>query len=306
MSESTTGQMRLTEAQARLIRSAGVASVSVALTLVVIKVWAFAATGSIAMLSSLADSALDLLASSMTLIAVRYALEPADREHRFGHGKLEAIAGLVQAFVILASAVYIAFEAFSRLIVPTPVSSPVGGSVVMGISLLLTIGLVLFQRHVVASTGSIAIGADAMHYKADVLTNVAVLIALAASSGLGWHRADPILGLAVVIVILGSVRAIVLQALDVLLDRELPGSQRAAILALVRLHPEVRGVHDLRTRTSGTHEFIQFHMELAPEMSLSRAHQISDEVEAVVRKEYPRAEVIIHADPHGLEDPHEF
>ena len=303
MTTSASIRKPLSPEQVRLIRSAGVASVSIAAALVALKLWAWFATGSIAMLGSLADSVLDLLASTMTLVAVRFAFEPADREHRFGHGKLEAIAGLVQSFIILASAAYVGFEALQRLLAPAEVTEPGVGFLVMLVSLALTIGLVLFQRLVVRRTGSIAIGADAMHYKADVLTNLAVLVAIAASSWLGWHRADPVLGLIVVVVILSTVRAIVLQSLDVLLDRELPADERAEILLIAKRNDEVLGVHDLRTRTSGTHEFIQFHIELKPELSLSRVHEISDDVEAAVMEFFPRAEVIIHADPYGLDEP---
>jgi ferrous-iron efflux pump FieF len=300
---NTAGRKPLTSGNKRLIRSAGIASVSVALALVALKTWAWLTTGSIAMLGSLADSILDLLASMMILVAVRFALEPADREHRFGHGKLEAIAGLVQSFVIVGSAGYVGFEAVRRLLAPEPIGAPLAGVLVTLVSLALTILLVFYQRFVVRQTGSIAISADSLHYKADVLTNVAVLAAIGSSTWLGWYRADPILGLIVVGIILASVRAIVLQSLDVLLDRELPSEERQEILGIVRRHAEVLGVHDLRTRTSGTHEFIQFHIELAPKMSLSKVHEISDEVEADLLARFPRAEVIIHADPYGIVEP---
>lgn len=303
MSDPAARRKPLTPGTRRLIRSAGFASVGVALALVALKVWAWLTTGSIAMLGSLADSILDLLASTMILVAVRFALEPADREHRFGHGKLEAIAGLVQSCVIVGSAAYVGIEAVRRLLAPAPIGAPLAGILVTLVSLALTISLVLYQRFVIRQTGSIAISADALHYKGDVLTNLAVLAAIGASSGLGWYWADPILGLVVVIVILGSVRAIVLQSLDVLLDRELPSDQRREILDIVRRHPEVLGVHDLRTRTSGTHEFIQFHLELAPKLPLNRAHEISDEVEMELMVRFPRAEVIIHADPYGIVEP---
>jgi ferrous-iron efflux pump FieF len=286
-----------------LVRLASIASVSVALSLVGLKIWAWLATNSVALLGSLADSALDLIASTMTLVAVRYALEPADREHRFGHGKLEAIAGLVQALIISASAAYVGFEAIMRLLVPAPVQAPAAGATVMTVSLILTISLVIFQRFVVSKTGSLAISADALHYKGDILTNLAVLAAIAASSWLGWHRADPIFGVLVVVVILMSVRSIVLQSLDVLLDRELPGELRAEIVAIAKAHEEVLGVHDLRTRSSGTSEFIQFHLEMSPKLNLTRAHEISDEVEAELLERFPQAEIIIHADPYGLDEP---
>ena len=287
----------------RLIRSAGVASVLVALTLVVLKSWAFLLTGSVALLGSLADSALDLLASLATFAAVRFALEPPDREHRFGHGKLEAVAGLVQAVVITGSALFVAYEALRRLINPEPIASAGIGLLVMVISLVLTIGLVTYQRYVIRQTASLAIGADSLHYVGDVLTSLAVLVAIGLSAWFGWYLADPILGLVVVGVILISVRSIVLQSLDVLLDRELPGEQRAEIIAVARRHGDVLGIHDLKTRTSGTHDFIQFHIELDPGITLNRAHEICDAVETSVREAFPRAEVIIHADPHGLDEP---
>jgi ferrous-iron efflux pump FieF len=293
----------VTPEQVRLIRMAGVASVTVAFTLVVLKVYAWIATGSVAVLSSLADSLLDLLASSMTLLAVRFAFEPADREHRFGHGKLEAVAGLAQALIITGSAAWVAIEAVARLFAPVPVTAPAVGTATMLVSLALTTALVLYQNVVARRTGSIAIGADELHYRGDVLTNLAVLVAIGASAWLGWHRADPVLGLVVVVVILASVRAIVLRSLDILLDRELPTGSRAEILELASAHEAVYGVHDLRTRTSGTHDFIQFHLELNPGITLARAHVIMDEVEAAVTARFPRAEVIIHADPHGLTEP---
>ena len=237
------------ERRTRLVQSAGVASVSVAVALVVLKIWAWTATGSIAMLGSLADSVLDLFASTMTLIAVRFALEPADPEHRFGHGKLEAIAGLAQSFVITLSAGYVGFRAITRLIEPEPIAAPLAGTVVMLVSLVFTVSLVLYQRFVVRRTGSIAISADALHYKADVLTNIVVLAAIAASSWFGWYRADPILGLLVVLVILASVRAIVLQSLDVLLIQahEISDAVEAAVRdgfpqAQVIIHADPFGV----------------------------------------------------------------
>lgn len=293
----------LSPATKRLIRSAGVASVAVAVSLVALKVWAWITTGSIAMLGSLADSVLDLLASIMILVAVRFAFEPADREHRFGHGKLEAVAGLAQSFVIIGSAAYVCFEAVIRLMAPEPITAPAAGFLATLVSLALTITLVAYQRFVIRRTGSIAISADATHYKADILTNLAVLVAIAASAWFGLHRADPVLGLIVVVIIATSVRAIVLQAFDVLLDRELPGEQRREILELARRHPQVLGVHDLRTRTSGTHEFIQLHLELEPKLPLSRVHDITVAVEEALTERFPRAEVIIHADPYGIDEP---
>jgi len=241
--------------------------------------------------------------TSMTFVALRFAFEPPDREHRFGHGKLEAVAGLAQSFIIVGSAIYVGFEAVRRLLNPAPIEAPVAGMLVMIVSLILTIGLVLFQRHVVRRTGSIAISADALHYGSDVLMNIAVLVALGLSTWLDWYVADPVLGLVVVAIILTSARAIVLQALDVLLDRELSSENRTEISRIANQHDEVLGVHDLKTRTSGAHDFIQLHIELAPELTLERGHTISDEVEAELKRAFPRAEVIIHVDPFGVDEP---
>jgi ferrous-iron efflux pump FieF len=178
----------------------------------------------------LADSILDLCASLITLIAVKFALEPADKEHRFGHGKLEALAGLAQALIIFGSAIYVGVEAAIRMLTPAPVTEPAIGVAVMGASLVITAALVLLQRYVVRRTGSIAIRADSIHYQADFMTNIAVIAAIGLSAGLGWHAADPLLGIAVVIFILISIRQIVQQSMDVLLDRELPTETRERIL----------------------------------------------------------------------------
>lgn len=293
----------LSAADIRLIRLAGFASVAVATTLVLIKLYAWFATGSIAMLGSLADSILDLLASSLTLLAVRFAFEPADREHRFGHGKLEAVAGLAQSVIILGSASYVALHAIPRLVAPVPLTAPATGLGITLVSLMLTLLLVSYQRHVVRRTASVAIGADELHYKADVLTNLAVLAAFAASAWFDWHIVDPILGLIVVGVIVASVLAIVRKALVILLDRELSSASRSEISRIVNSHSAVLGMHDLRTRTSGTHEFIQLHLELRPDMTLNQAHVISEEVEAALVERFPRAEVMIHADPYGIDEP---
>jgi ferrous-iron efflux pump FieF len=279
---------------------AGIASVSVALILIGLKVWAWRATGSVAMLSSLADSLLDLLASVVTLFAVRVAIVPADREHRFGHGKSEGIAGIVQAVIVSGSAAYVCLQAIERLIAPSPVASPATGYFVMVCSLALTIALVAFQRYVVARTGSLAISADAVHYRSDILTTFAVLGAVYLSSEWGLHGFDPLLALVVVGLILWSVAEIVRDALRMLLDRELSDEDRQRIAAIARAHPEVLGIHDMRTRSSGAIQFIQFHLELDPQMELSRAHGVCDAVDREVRAVYPGAELLIHADPHGL------
>ena len=288
--------------QVRLMRLASYASVAMALTLIALKIWAWYATNSIALLSSLADSLLDLVASVITFFAVRVAVEPADREHRFGHGKSEGIAGLAQALIVSGSAVYVGVEAAMRLLSPSPVLQPEVGLGVMFASLVLTLSLVLFQGFVVRETGSLAISSDAVHYKADLLTNAAILGAIFASSRWQLHFLDPLLGLVVVGLILLTVRVIAVNAIDVLLDRELPEDDRQHIVEIASDHARVKGLHDLRTRSAGAAKFIQFHLELDPDISLVEAHEICDAVELNVRSHFPGAEVLIHADPFGLEE----
>jgi ferrous-iron efflux pump FieF len=289
--------------RAALMRFAGIASVSVALTLIVLKLWAYRTTGSIALLGSLADSLLDLAASVITLLAVRVSLTPADREHRFGHGKSEGVAGLVQALIITGSAVYVGVEAMRRLLAPEPLTAPAAALGTIGVSLVLTIALFSFQRYVIARTGSLAISADSVHYKADILTNLALLAGLFVSYRFSWYFIDPLLGLLVVVLILVSVRQIARDSLDVLLDRELPDNSRSRLKDIIAGHPSVLGFHDVRTRSAGSTEFIQLHLELDPNMTLLEAHAISEEVEIEVRKAFPRAEVLIHVDPHGVPEP---
>ena len=284
------------------MKVAGAASVAVASTLVVLKIWAWQATGSIALLGSLADSLLDLIASVITFVAVRFALTPADREHRFGHGKSEGLAGLVQGLIIIGSAAFVGFRAVERLIAPRQIDDPAVGYAVMGASLALTIGLVLLQRHVIRQTGSLAIRSDSAHYSADITMNLAVIVAIALNNRLGWLYADPILGLVVVALISISAIGIVRSALQDLLDHELPNADRLLIKRLAIEHREVLGVHDIRTRSSGLRQFIQLHLELDPRLTLDRVHAISDEIDRRIRIEFPAAEVLIHADPHGVRE----
>lgn len=287
----------------RLVVAAGAASVLVAVVLTLLKLWAWRVTESVALLSSMADSLLDLLASLITFFAVRVAITPPDHEHRFGHGKSEAVAGLVQSMIVAASAVFVAVQAVSRLLAPHAISEPDVGYVVTGVSLVLTAALVTFQKLVIRRTRSVAVGADSVHYQADVLTNVAVLAAIFLSSRFGWYTADPILALAIVVVILWSVRTIVLQALDILLDRELPTELRRSIKEIAARVTGVRGVHDVRTRSAGNMQFIQLHLEVDAALTLGAAHEIAYEVEQRVRAEFPAAEVLIHVDPYGIDEP---
>ena len=286
----------------RLMRQATYAAVAVAITLVAMKSVTFYLTGSVAMLGTLMDSLLDGAASLLNLVAVRHSLTPADHEHRFGHGKAEALAGLGQAIFILGSAGFIIYESISRIIAPEPISNSWEGMVVIVIAIGLTLALVAFQRHVIARTGSIAIAADSVHYRGDLFMNLAALSAIFVSGVLGIHWADAVGGALIALLIAYSAAQIALSSYNQLMDAELDDADRERIAAIAKSHAEVVDIHDLRTRKSGTQTFIQFHLEMDGKISLSRAHMISDDVEERIMEAFPESEVIIHQDPAGLED----
>ena len=284
----------------QLIKNATIASVSVACFLIIIKLAAFLMTNSIALLATLIDSLLDAAASIINLIAVRHSLTPADHEHRFGHGKAEALAGLGQAAFISGSAFFLIFEAGGRLLSPQPVTHSSIGIIVMIISILCTIGLVKYQRHVVKKTGSVAITADSLHYLSDILVNLFVIFALVLNAQFGWVQADPVFGLGVSLFVLYSAWQIVQQSMHHLMDHELSDEDREKIISIVAAHPEVINMHDLRTRSSGQDVFIQMHLELDGSLSLKEAHRISEEVESLIKEAFPNAEVLIHEDPDDV------
>jgi len=284
-----------------LMRRAAIASVSVSLFLVAIKTFAYFASHSVAMLASLADSALDLFTSSLNLIAIRQALTPADAEHRFGHGKAEPLAGLAQGAFICASALFLVIQAVGRILAPEPIDNSLAALVVMCIAIACAIGLILYERKVVAKTGSLAVEADQTHYLGDLATNIGVVVALLLSSGLGWTLADPLIAIAVAGVMLFTALGVGRQSFNQLMDRELPDEERARIRRIAQAHAAVKNVHDLKTRMAGLSTFIQLHLGLDPQMPLAEAHAISDAVEQALLAAYPGAEVIIHQDPAGLE-----
>lgn len=292
------------DTKSRLMRQATIASVCVATVLIATKLVAWHLTDSVALLSTLIDSVLDAAASIVTLIAVRHAVQPADREHRFGHGKAEALAGLGQAAFVTGSGCFLLVETVQRFIEPQPVTNELVGIVVMALAIGLTLGLVAFQRFVIRRTGSIAISADSLHYTGDLLINGSVAVSLGIFWIWGWSYADPLFALAIVGYLMWNAWRIGRDALDVLMDRELPDEARQRIKEIVEAHPETRALHDLRSRRSGNDTFIQFHLELDPHISLLRAHEIADEVEADVVRAFPDAEVIIHQDPAGYEEDH--
>jgi len=289
--------------KAQLMRMATYASTTVAISLIIIKLVAWFMTGSVSILATLMDSCLDALASILNLFAVRHALAPADKEHRFGHGKAEALSGLGQATFITGSALFLVLEAASHLLNPEPVTAMSTGIWVMLISIVATLGLMTFQKHVINKTNSTAIKADHMHYKTDLFVNIGVVVALLLTF-YGWPGFDPLFAIAIAAFILYSAWEIAKESLDLLMDRELPSEERDQIKSIVRSHPEARGLHDLRTRRSGTTTFIQLHLELDDHLTLMQAHAISDDVEAALLKAFPDAEIIIHEDPASLKESH--
>ncbi|CAO3444669.1 Ferrous-iron efflux pump FieF [Azospirillum argentinense] len=286
----------------RLRRYATYASVSVSLTLILAKLAAYLATDSVSILSSLIDSSTDMMASVVTLLGVRTALRPPDEAHRFGHGKAEALAALAQAAFIGGSALFLTIEAVRRLITPQPVGEGAVGIAVMLLSILLTAGLITFQRHVVTATGSVAVGADRLHYSGDLLMNAAVILAILLTGWTGISAFDPLFGLGIAAFLLYGARKVAREALNVLMDRELPAEERERVAVLVMAQPDVAGMHDLRTRSSGVGAFIELHLELDPSLSVARAHDITDRVENRLKDAFPGAEVLIHQEPAGLQD----
>jgi ferrous-iron efflux pump FieF len=290
---------------ARLRVRATRASVAVSVVLIALKFAAWLATGSVALLSSLIDSLLDLVAAIVNLAAVAHALEPADYEHRFGHGKAEPLAALGQSAFLAGGALLLTFEAISRIVAPERVAYAVLGIVAMLVSLLLDGALVLYQRYVVAKTHSLAIGADELHFRSDMVVNTAVLAALVLDRLVDAPLLDPLFGGAIGLwIIIGSIRLFRL-SMSQLMDHELPDEDRARIRRIAESASEVTAVHDLKTRAAGPTAFIQMHLEMDGAMNLRRAHEIADEVEAQLRAAYPHAEIIIHQDPAGLEEMHQ-
>ncbi len=292
--------MNSVDEASRLMKRATYASVAVASLLIAAKIVGWLLTGSVSVLSSLLDSLLDIAASVVNLVAVHHAVTPADREHRFGHGKAEPLAGLGQSAFIVGSAAILFIEVLHRAVNPKPVENSWIGIAVMLFSIVITIGLVTYQRHVVARTGSLAIGADELHYRSDIILNGSVILSLVLTSALGWPWLDPSFGAAIGVWIVYSAWQVASRSLTQLMDHEIPDEDRARIRAIALGHDEVSAVHDLRTRAAGPTAFIQLHIEMDGAMTLTHAHIVSDEVEARILEAFPNAEVIIHQDPAGV------
>ncbi|MGZ2412643.1 ferrous-iron efflux pump FieF [Sphingomonas sp. F9_3S_D5_B_2] len=288
--------------RSRLTSQAAAASTSMAVTLIALKSYAALATSSMAMLGSLADSVLDLVASLVVLLGVRIAAQPADFEHRFGHGKAEALAALVQVILITLSAIFIGYHAVQRLVVGAATANGDLGIGVSIVAMLLTIALIAFQRHVIRQTGSLAIGTDRLHYSSDLLLNGSVIVALGLDQFGGLRGADAVFGVLIALwLAVGAWRASS-HSLDQLMDREWPDDLRDRFLAATRDFPELSGLHDLRTRSSGTHYFAQFHVWVPAHWTVQEAHDRLDRAEEALQQRFPDTEILIHVDPEGQTD----
>lgn len=284
---------------ARLMRQATGAALAIALLLAAAKAVAWWLSGSVSLLAGLTDSLLDGAASLLNLLAVHYSLRPADDDHRYGHGKAEALAGLGQSAFICVSAVLVGLQGIDRLLHPEPLSAPGLGIAVMVVSLGATLGLLAFQRHVVRVTGSTAIRADSLHYRSDLLLNSGILLALVLA-GYGWDHLDAVFGVLIALYIFWSALGILREACSVLMDQELDPAVAEDMHRLACAVPGVIGCHDLRTRMSGTRWFVQLHLELPGELSLARAHDLCEAVEQAIERAYPKAEVLVHPDPQDV------
>jgi cation diffusion facilitator family transporter len=291
-------------AAAALTRRVTLMSVATAAVLVALKFVAWRASGSVAVLASMADSALDLVASLATFFAVRYAVVPPDAEHRFGHGKAEAFASLMQAGLVFASAALIGREALVRMFDPQPLAQEGWAIAVMGVSIVLTGALVAAQGQALRQTASVAVSGDRAHYAADLASNLLALLGIIASAALGLHGLDAWAALAVAVLLLWGAIGVFREASGQLMDHELAEESRERIVALITEDPRLTDVHQLRTRASGPYVHIQMHVDLDPDMTLETAHAVVVAAEKRLLAAFPSADVIIHADPRGRAEAH--
>jgi ferrous-iron efflux pump FieF len=297
-----TGVAIAPEERATLTARAAVASIAMAVLLIALKSYAALQTSSMAMLGSLADSGLDLVASIIVLLGVRIAAQPADTDHRFGHGKAEALASLVQVILISLSAIFIGFRAAQRLLSGAHTQHAELGIGVSIVAMILTAALITYQRHVIRRTGSVAIGTDRLHYTADLMLNGSVVIALALDEFAGLTGADAVFGVLIALSLLWGAWKASTHAFDQLMDREWPDDLRERFLAAAKQYPELAGLHDFRTRTSGTHHFAQFHVWVPADWTVKEAHDRLDRAEEELQRRFPNTEILIHVDPEGQTD----
>lgn len=281
---------------------AAYASVAAALFLLALKTWASIATGSVAMLGSLADTGLDLAASLVLLFSVRYAAMPPDEDHRFGHGKAESLAALFQVALIAVSAAFIAWRAAMQLMNGAETSGAGYGIAVSVVAIIATFALIAYQKSIIRRTGSVAIEADSLHYQSDLVLNLSVIAALALDQFLGIGWIDPLFGVLIALWLGWGAWRGASRAIDQLMDKEWPEEKRLAFVEVAHRHDELKNLHDLRTRTSGDRDFVQFHVDMPKTMTVEQSHDIIHRVEEDLRAEFPNVEVLIHIDPEGHVD----
>jgi len=285
-----------------ITQRAAIASVATATLLLGVKGFAAFHTGSVALLASLADSGLDLIASLTTLFGVRLAAQPADHDHRFGHGKAEALVALMQVALIAASALAICWRAIDQLLGAQPIEDIGFGIVASLVAIGATAILIAYQRHVIARTGSVAIRTDHLHYQSDLAINAAVMVALVLEQAMAWKGADALFGIGIAVWLLWGAWRGSTEAIDQLMDKEWPEAKRRRFVEVASRHPELKGLHDLRTRTSGATDFVQFHMWMDPNMTVAAAHDVVEDIERRLAAEFPGTEILIHIDPEGQVD----
>jgi len=286
-----------------LRRLASAIALGAAVALIVAKLWGWMATDSVALLTSAADAVVDVLAATATFFGVRFAQHPADSEHRFGHGKGEALAAFTQAILLASTATVLAAQSVWRLIYPQQLSAITLGIWIAVGGLAISSLLAVMQTWVVRRTGSTAIAADRAHYLMDAGLNGAVLIALALTSVTGWERADPAAALVIAAYMIAGARRVAETASRQLLDHELPHEQRERIKAAAVASLGIRGVHDLRTRDAGDRVFVEFHLEVDGHVSVDEGHRMVDAAERAVAGLFAKeTEVIGHLEPTGIED----
>ena len=291
----------MTDTKTSLNLSAGLASVTVAVILVALKLWALGTTSALSVAASLADSALDLMMSLGGLMAILYAARPADDDHAFGHTSVEDLAALAQSVFILISGAVIGWSAIGRLLSPTPVplAGQTEGIAVMVISILLTLALVLWQRRVARRTGSKVVAADSLHYLSDLMPSVGAIAALWISRHFGIGQVDSVVALAAAAMLMIGAFRIGKGAWDALMDRRADPAVIEGIAAIARDWPGVRGFHDLKTRMAGSRIFVNIHIELDGDQPLREAHAIGAGLRRRIIETYPQCDVIVHKDVAG-------
>ncbi len=285
-----------------LIKATSIASLFVSSTLIIIKYFGWTETDSISILGSLADSLIDFLASIFVFIAISFSSLPADKEHRFGYGKSEGLVVFIQSLLIGVSGLYVLSEALQRFFYPSEINQPSVAVWIIVISIVLSMALIFFQKHVVKISQSKAIESDQYHYLTDLYINISVLLSILISGWTSYLFVDSLIGLFIAVFVIYSAINLLKKSFKILLDQELPNFERNQIKAIALTHPEVMGFHDLRTRDAGRNYVIQFHLELDPQMTLLHAHDVTEEVMEQVLDAFPDAEIIVHSDPLGIEE----